>query len=734
MKYFFTCFFLYVSVFLKGQVLTNDAALEKLTRYNVVYQSPSANSKGSMPLGNGDIGLNVWAEASGDLLLYLSKTDTWSEQVASNEGLLKLGKIRIRFANNPFANGQNFVQKLNLLKGCIEINTPTQNFVIWVDANAPVVHIETEGKKPDHVTVIFESLRSDSMMAQKDSLLQSKLHNDKIIEGNKNQIVWLYENEQKKIPELTNLKFGASIRANGLFNTANEVLTSTVPKNKWLINICALTAQTSHAQLWVDSLSQIAKHAEKKGLQVLKQAHEAWWKSFWLRSWIYVDGTPEAERITQAYTLQRFVNACAGRGAQPIKFNGSIFTMDMDSIVLSKKGGPKKMVTVNGDYRDWGGRYWFQNTRHIYWPMLASGDVDMMRPFFNMYAKQVPKLKEEVKKMYGIDGLIFGEQQPFWGGIPSGRDADPPSYPNHHYTQVLEYSIMGMAYYANTLDTPFLLNTLLPIANDGLNFYANRFKTDSSGKLVFYPCNALETYWKAKNPSGDIAGFRYLVQQLLQLPTGLTTAEMRNRWQRYLAIAPDVPIGEKNGKKIILAAQDTIGSSRNTENTDLCAIFPFQYFGLGKPNIDIAINTFHMRRYKREGCWHWDVINAALLGLVTEAQNELVHIATIKNAIDKKDNGLRFPVFWGHGHDYWPDEDQGGVLMMALQSMLLQADDQQVRILPTWPKDWNVYFKLHTRHKTSVLVSYQQGKLVSCQLSPAGSMKVIPPASAPQIP
>ena len=32
--------------------------------------------------------------------------------------------------------------------------------------------------------------------------------------------------------------------------------------------------------------------------------------------------------LSRAYALQRYINACAGRGAYPIKFNGSIFTVD----------------------------------------------------------------------------------------------------------------------------------------------------------------------------------------------------------------------------------------------------------------------------------------------------------------------------------------------------------------------------------------------------------------------
>ncbi len=54
--------------------------------YDVVWDSPSEDSSGSMPIGNGDIGLNLWVNPTGELVFYVSKTDSWSE----NARLLKL--------------------------------------------------------------------------------------------------------------------------------------------------------------------------------------------------------------------------------------------------------------------------------------------------------------------------------------------------------------------------------------------------------------------------------------------------------------------------------------------------------------------------------------------------------------------------------------------------------------------------------------------------------------------
>ena len=64
---------------------------DELSRYNVVWDTPSHNAAGSMPIGNGEVGLSLWVEENGDLLFYVSRTDAWSEICR----LLKLGRISL---------------------------------------------------------------------------------------------------------------------------------------------------------------------------------------------------------------------------------------------------------------------------------------------------------------------------------------------------------------------------------------------------------------------------------------------------------------------------------------------------------------------------------------------------------------------------------------------------------------------------------------------------------------
>ena len=137
-----------------------------LTQYFYTRETPSENQEDSMPPGNGDIDINVWAKKDGDLLFYISMKDAWSECAR----LSKVGRVRVQFSNNPFKEGIPFVQKLDIYKGEVTINSGSKDnsFRIksWVDANNPVFNIETESKKTLDITVSAELLR-DSLKMQK---------------------------------------------------------------------------------------------------------------------------------------------------------------------------------------------------------------------------------------------------------------------------------------------------------------------------------------------------------------------------------------------------------------------------------------------------------------------------------------------------------------------------------------------------------------------------------------
>jgi hypothetical protein len=165
----------------------------------------------------------------------------------------------------------------------------------------------------------------------------------------------------------------------------------------------------------------------------------------------------------------------------------------------------------------------------------------------------------------------------------------------------------------------------------------------------------------------------------------------------------------------IAAAREINGRMRNFENPEMYAVFPFHLYTLATASEDelqMAIRSFHARRHKVNMGWQQGPIWAAMLGLAEEARSMVVERAR------NKAKGYRFPGFYGPNYDWTPDQDQIGVFQIALQRMLMQCEGDRILLLPAWPKEWDVHFKLHAPGRTTVEAQVKEGKVVELEVQP----------------
>ena len=724
---------------------------DPLDASNVVWTVPSTNSAGSMPLGNGDIGINLWVEQDGDLLFYVSKTDAWDEHAR----LLKLGRIRVKLSPNPFQAGLTFRQELKLRQGEIHVTAGDTNapitIEVWVDANDPVIRLSARGEKPFEMRASLELWRTQerALVGGEESGIDTFARNmepvvypDAVLDGQGDRVVWFHRNEtsiwsstlnhqqladlvQEGRDPLLNRTFGGLMKGAGLTHQTATELSSKRPARRFGLEIYAFTAQTDSLAEWLAKLERSTTVAAELGALDSRNAHRAWWNAFWNRSWIRVVGardkaesaekSPSAARehriVSDGYVWQRFINACGSRGKYPVKFNGSIFTTDVPG-------------RFDADYRQWGGCYWFQNTRLVYWPMLSAGDFDLMQPLFKMYRDMLPFAANRTRIYYNHGGGFFPETMHFWGAYHNGdlgygweRDGEPlgrtvNKYIRFHWSSGLELSAMLVDYFTHTQDRQFLENTLAPMAEDVLRFYSEHYPREPSGRLLIVPAQSLETWWQCDNPLPEIAGLQFVLDQLLALPPDYFRTSLRQEWTQLRSILPAIPTRVLDGETVLAPGQ-SFGNRQNSENPELYAIFPFRLFGVDKPNLEMSRRTAEKRLVRGNRGWQQDEIQMAFLGRAEEARKNLV------NRFATKHDGSRFPAFWGPNFDWVPDQDHGGNGLMALQSMLLQSDRRKILLFPAWPKAWDVEFKVHAPFQTTVEGVYRSGKLER--------LKVLPP-------
>ena len=83
----------------------------------------------------------------------------------------------------------------------------------------------------------------------------------------------------------------------------------------------------------------------------------------------------------------------------------------------------------------------------------------------------------------------------------------------------------------------------------------------------------------------------------------------------------------------------------------------------------------------------------------------------------------RFPGFWSAGCDWAPDHNRGGSAMCALQEMLVQTVDNRIILLPAWPEEWDVAFRMSAPFNTTIECEYKDGEIKELNVTPADRKK-----------
>ena len=726
-----------------------------VSRNDVTWTTAGHDENDSMPIGNGDLAANVWTESGGDVVLLVSKADAWSEL----NKLLKLGRIRIRLTPNPFRDGGSFEQSLRLEDATIEIRCGGNTIRVWVDANHPVLHVTARLKQPTTLTATVELWRTqahpyDTPSPDKGGSFGLGKHPipldftaDTVFPARSGRLAWAHFNTTSLYPlvlrqqhleslasrfpdPLLHRSSGAALSGPGLVTDGDRQLKSIQPGIELHLDLTALTTtHTDSPGAWYAQLASLLERESRFSPAPARAAHERWWRDFWERSWIRVSGTSAAEKVSQGFAMQRYMMAASSRGAFPTKYNGGLFTVGHD-MPPDVESTPRNH---NPDFRSWGGSYWNQNNRLLYWPLIPTGDFDLVAPWFNLYLNALPLARQRTQAYFHHPGAAFIETIDFWG-LPNlndfGRDNPTTQVDSHwmryHVQGGLEVLAQMLDAYNIRQDEDFARTQVVPFADPIVTYYARHWHLDPSGTLRIAPAQSLETYQlDAVNPTPDIAALRHVLAELLTLPSTLTTEGERSGWRALLRELPPIPVGttaangkippfgrgDPHGRRVILPAA-SYSQTKNVENPELYTVFPYRLYGVGKPDLALARDTFAARLFPQDTCWGQDGPQAAQLGLTEVAEQAAIHEFTHYGE-------QRFQWFWTTAHDWTPDLDNGGTGMITLETMLMQVEGARIQLLPAWPKEWTADFKLHAPFRTTVSGHVENGKLSHLKVEPA---------------
>ncbi|MDO9373585.1 MAG: DUF5703 domain-containing protein [Ferruginibacter sp.] len=755
-------FFVLIGCFAKAQTSAIDAN-------NIVWTKQSQHSGESMPCGGGDIGLNVWVE-NDELFFYIAQSGNFDE----NNALLKNGRCRIKLFPNPFQGGR-FRQELILQKGQVEITAGNSllstKILLWVDVHQPVVHLSINSTKPVTTTATFESWRyQDRPSAGRENNANSyKWAPPTPVVTFKDEIGFLkagvlFYHRNKTSPSIFDVtvkqqgleavkdellnpikdrQFGGWMEGEGMIPAGTTTgtykdtdfkgwkLQNAHPRKSQEINIYLLNAQVPASDDWRSEL--VEKILKTKGKEKLaSRTTIEWWQQFWQRSFVFMGDAVKQDtawEVGRNYQLFRYMLACNTFGKYPTKFNGGLFTYDPAFVDSTYKFTP--------DFRNWGGGiHTAQNQRLVYFPLIRSGDFDVLKPQLDFYLHLLKTAELRSKVYWNHAGASFTEQLENFGlpnyaeygtkrpaNYDKGMEYNP--WLEYEWDTVLEFCLMMLETerYAGQN-----IQVYLPFIESCLEFFDEHYQQlakargaktfDASGHLVLYPGSAAETYKMAYNASSTVSGLKTILTRLLQLPAQYETQQPRAHWDSMLRRIPPISYASFEGHTTIAPAK-LWERINNTETPQLYPLYPWGIFGIGRPGLDTALNTYRYDtnaiKFRSHAGWKQDNIFAARLGLREEAA-----ALTVKKL---QNSGRRFPAFWGPGFDWTPDHNWGGSGMIGLQEMLLQTDGEKIYMLPAWPARWDVHFKLHAPYNTTVECVLKNGKVIQLKVTPASRMK-----------
>jgi hypothetical protein len=728
--------------------------------HDVVWTTQSNNASESMPCGGGDIGMNVWVE-KGELFIYIARSGNFDE----NNALMKSGRIRVKLFPNPF-DGGNFEQQLHLQQGYVSVkgnsNGVSAEIKIWADVMKPVAHIEISSNKKINVEAAYESWRyRDRIITTRENWGNSwkwgapknNVYKKDVITFTGYEVLFYHHNNTETIFDAVVKQQGMDavkeqlynpikqLAFGGLFSGKNFIpagtdtgryaqtdfkawkLKSKTAAKKHALQLTLHNAQVADIVAWKNSLDSLQQKITNN--KIAFHQTQQWWKQFWSRSFIVVDPSQKDKRsweVGRNYQLFRYMLACNARGEWPTKFNGGLLTVDPIYSDTINKG-------LTPDYRNWGGGlHTAQNQRLVYFPMIKSGDWDLLQPQLNFYLRLQKNAELRTKFYWNHNGACFTEQMENFG-LPNyaeygtkrpdyfDKGVEYNAWLEYEWDTVFEFCLMMLQEAEYTGKD---INDKIPFIISCLQFFDEHYQQlakqrgakalDGNGHLVLYPGSAAETFKMANNSVTTVAALQIISKQLLSISL---SAEQKQYIESLQKRIPSLSYQQFNSHTTIAPAK-TWERINNTESPQLYPVFPWAIFGVGKPGLDTALNTWRydtsVIKFRSHIGWKQDNIWAARLGLTEEAWR--------LTSLKLQNSERRFPAFWGPGFDWVPDHNWGGSGMIGLQEMLLQTDGQRILLFPAWTKQKDVHFKLHAPNNTTVEAELKDGKLVKLIVLP----------------
>jgi alpha-L-fucosidase 2 len=340
-----------------------------------------------MPLGNGKLGVNVWADSSDTVWLLLSHVDALDE----NTNLDKLGRVAVRAttAADDAGSLQAFRQEMHLANATVTVDLPSGVSVdVWVDATTDAVRVASSGP-PHKLEATLEVWRNatkpmdwcpgPNSTSRSDVCPQGELQgcssqhpnltlSADVVEGKDAGILFYHRNpdtegwaidlKAQQMPldlpsPMTNITFGGFLTGGAGSKMARKgmqlVSETTATTQSLSVGGTAGRFDDGVAAFEAEVTAAAAKPASRA-------AHEAVWSAFWGDSYITITAAASPADAAVAANADRVtLMDKVTRAASHSMSRGNISGIHSQAYGIFSAYDPPRE-----DYRIWGPCQWFQ--------------------------------------------------------------------------------------------------------------------------------------------------------------------------------------------------------------------------------------------------------------------------------------------------------------------------------------------------------------------------------------
>ena len=675
-----------------------------IERSDIILQKPNESPQAAMPLGNGRLGLGVWAQDG--YTAQLNRGDTFPLRLSPGQVVVPSLK--------KLTQASDYSGRLSLYNGEFEEQGGGMTATTYVIEALDVMAIDVTGANPKVLQTAELRLWSPRQ--------------PQIIQQGKIGILaetWV-DNKEAGASGKT---FGslAAITADGLdlHVEKNGPLSVKItfrphPDGSFRILVGSPTWHGGDAAL---SASRLLASAER----LSPAEHRGWWNQFWERPGLMKLSSPDhaAEYLENLRMIDIYTAAAESRD----RFPGT------------QAGIGDLFSSIRDEHRWSPSAYWHWNLRMQVGANLGAGVFELNHPYFNLYRENLNNILEWTKlHMGGRAGVCVPETMRFngqgwenetWTPAPAMDCAQDfhPYYNARTLSTGSEVSLWIWQQYLYTDDLDFLRKNY-PLMRESARFLLAYATHDANGQLHTYPSNAHETKWDVHDPTTDISAMHVLFPAVMDAATLLKTDdELVSQLKKELAVLPQLPLVElssphvlatpdtSHSDTVIAASHDPAAETHNTENIGLEPVWPYGMIGDDGPLHALGVRTYLHRPNKNEDDWSFDPIQAARLGMPNEFKSSILALTQRYQTYPSGMASFMGPEFY---------VEQIGVLADALQTALIQDYDGLIRIAPAWPKDWDADGTVYIQHGSKVHVQMRQGKVltVGIETGSARTMRV----------